>query len=404
MPTRYKRKFKPEKGYIFKIVYRDKEYKEKMANVVIKNRIEPYLDEIFTSWLARNATINFLQTPTFINYYFPEYKNRLLNRDADILVDRKMAKNFARRMMLNEKGIFNTSLQSYIGFLNETIEFKTRNHLITPMKIKGSYPNIKGLRYCPYCLKEEEYFKKEWRLSFYTVCPKHKRFLLNKCPQCKEPVLLTKRKLDIPSFNCWNCGFIYKNAETEKIHANSLAADYLIQALEILENGYFTLNGKWYYSIFYFRILKHIAKLIYQYGYRNWDIFEKEKELHRIEIIPPEKTKGKFLEEIITLKEAFIVFTTAFSILNSSKSFEYYVNLNNIPIYKLNQDLNYLPFWYERIIEKFYRQAYYVTFEEAKNACKWMKKRNIQPSYLGLSRLLGVKLDKRKRPELISLF
>ena len=399
-----KSKFHPEKGLLFKIVYRDKKYREKMSKSIIKNHLKPYPDEIFTSWLARNATINFLQTPTFITYFFPEYKNRLLNRDADVLLSEDMAQNFAKRMLLNKKIIFNTSLQSYAGFLNETIETKTRNHLISPIKIKGTYPNIKGLKYCPYCLKENEYFKKEWRLSFYTVCPKHKCFLLDKCPQCEEPVLLTKRKLDIPSFNCWNCGFIYKNAEVEKIHPNSLSVEYLADALKILKEGYFTFNGKWYYSIFYFRILKHIAKLIYQYGYRSCYTFEKEKELHKINITSQEKIKGKFLEEIITLKESFIVFTAAFSILSSLKNFEYYVNLNNIPIYKLNQDLNYLPFWYEKVIGKFYKQAYYVTFEEAKNACEWMKKRSIQPSYLGLSKLLGVKLDKRKRPELISLF
>ncbi|WP_187647753.1 TniQ family protein [Nitrosophilus labii] len=401
MPT--KSKFHPEKGYLFKIVYRDKKFKEKLAKTVIKNRVKPYPDELFTSWIARNATINFLQTPTFINYYFPEYKNKFLNRDTDIFVDKKIANNFAKRMLLDEKDVFNTSLQSYSGFLNEIIDSKTRNHLITPVKVRGSYPRIKGLRYCPQCLQEQEYFRKEWRLSFYTVCLKHKNFLINECPQCGEPIFLVKRKLDTKSFNCWNCGFIYKEAETEKIHHNSKGIYYLSKATEILYRGYFVYNSKWYYSPFYFRILKHMAKLIYLSGYRNLDILEKEIKLHNVKLKNTRELGGKFLEEIISLKEAFAVFTASISILSSPINLQRFINSNKISYAILKRDLNYIPFWYEKTIWQYKKQAHFVTIEEVKNACSWMKKNGIELSYSSLSRVLGIKIERRKRPELATL-
>lgn len=399
MPMRSK--FHPEKGFLFKVVYRDKEFKEKMAKAVIKNRVEPYPDELFTSWLARNATINYLQTPTFVNCYFPEYKHKLLSTDADVYVDGEIAANFARRMLLKTEDIFKTSLRSYAGYLIETVSPGNRNNLISPVKIRGRYPRLKGLRYCPECLKEKEYLKKEWRLSFYTVCPKHNRFLLDSCPECGEPVFLTKRKLDIDSFNCWNCGFVYKDAESEKLHKGSDGVHYLSKALDILRKGYFTFDGAWYYSIFYFRILKHMARLIYLLGYRNWHVLEKETELHGIKLKRPNEVKGGILEEILSPKEAFAVFTASISILQSPKSLKRFIELNNISYPVLKRDLSYVPFWYERTIWKYRKQLHHVTIEEIKNACLWMRKNGIKPSYSGLSKLIGIILEKRKRPDII---
>ena len=398
MPTRSK--FRPDKGLLFKVVYRDEEFKEKMAKAVIKNRVEPYPNELFTSWLARNATINYLQTPTFVNCYFPEYKHKLLSTDADVYVDREIAANFARRMLLKTEDIFETSLRSYAGYLVETVSSNNRNNLISPVKIRGKYPRLKGLRYCPECLKEKEYFRKEWRLSFYSVCPKHGRFLVDSCPECGEPVFLTKRKLDIESFNCWNCGFVYKEGESEKLHKDSEGAGYLLKAVEILRIGYFKFDSTWYYSIFYFRILKHMARLIYLLGYRNWHVFEKEAKLHGIELKRLNEVKGRMLEEILASKEVFAVFTASISVLQSPKILKRFIELNNISYPVLKRDLSYVPFWYERIIWKFRKQPHYVTIEEIKNACSWMRKNGTEPSYSNLSKLLGIFLEKRKRPEI----
>jgi len=401
---RTRSKFRPERGLLFKVVYKDKEFKEKMAKAIIKNRVEPYPDELFTSWLARNATINYLQTPTFVNCYFPEYKNRLLSRDADVYVDEEIATNFARRMLLKTEDVFKTSLRSYGGYLGETVSPNNRNNLISPVKIRGRYPRLKGLRYCPECLREKEYFRKEWRLSFYAVCPEHGSFLVDSCPECGEPVFLTKRKLDIESFNCWNCGFVYKEAESEKLHEDSEGANHLAKSVEILRNGYFTFGGTWYYSVFYFWILKHIARIIYLLGYRNWDILEKEAELHGIELKRPNEVKGKMIEEILTLKEAFAVFTASISILRFPESLKRFIESNDISYPVLKRDLSYIPFWYENIIWKYRKQPRYVTIEEIENACSWMNKNGIEPSYSSLSRLLGIVLERRKRPELIKLF
>ena len=390
------RSFKPGRGYLFKIGIRNKSFLEKLSKTILKKTLSPYPNELFSSWIARNATANFMQTPTFVNNYFPQYKNKIFNRDTDILIDDNIAETFANRMSFKKELIFSTSLQSYKGYLSENIRIDIRNPLISTCKIRGTYPNLRGLKYCPLCLKEKEFFKKEWRLSFYTICTKHKCFLIDECPQCKEPISIIKRKREIDSFNCWNCGYFFKNSEIEFVHKESQSVNLLQNTIEILNKGYFRINNNYYYSIFYFQILRHISKLIYQHGYRNYALLKKECELHNILITDNKLLKSKFMEETISLKDAFVVFTASIKILTTIENFNSFIKSNNIPIYLLNRDMSYIPFWYKINIEKYYKQPYTPPFEEVKYAVQWMKRNNINPSLKSLSELFGVYLGKRK--------
>jgi len=396
MPTKYSKKFKPERGYLFKAICKDKKYREKISNSTIKNRVKPYPNELFTSWISRNATINFLQTPTFINYYFPEYKNKLLNRDTDIMLDKKMSENFANRMLLKAEDIFQTSLQSYVGYLNETIVSNTRNPLISPVKIKGSYPKIKGLRYCPECLREKDYFRKEWRLSFYTICPKHRCFMLDKCPQCSEPILITKRKLNVESFNCWNCGHIFKNSDAEGLPKKSFTIKYLNNIMDILNKGFFKFEYRLFHSISYFIVLKHITKLIVLREFRNIPIYDRLCNDFDINVRNSSAMKSKFLEETMSLKELFVVYNTASHIMLSRKNMDLFIKTHKIQYSDLKRDMPYIPFWYESIIDNYRKYNYNISNSEIKSAYEWLLKNNIKPTYTNLGKLMGIYLDKRR--------
>jgi len=112
---------------------------------------------------------------------------------------------------------------------------------------------------------------------------------------------------------------------------------------------------------------------------------KKETELHGINLKQANEAKGKILEEIISPKEAFAIFTASISILHSPKSLKLFIESNNISYPILKRDLSYIPFWYEKIIWRYRKQPHYVTIEEIKNACSWMRKNGIKPSYSGLS-------------------
>ena len=406
MPTKYK-KFRPDRNrFLFNIKIQNKDYGRKLAAAKLRNVEPPKEDELFSSWLARNAALNFMQTSTFVNKYFLEYKNKLLNRDMDVLASGEIIENFAKRTGIDPKTLAKTSLKSYSGYLSEAIVDFTRNGLISPIKVRGTYNNLHGLRYCPLCLQEDDYFRKEWRLAFYGVCLKHKTVLLDRCPHCGSALTITKRKRDVPFFNCWNCGFLYREAEAQKVPNHSKSLALLQNAMKILQKGYFRFDGRIYYSIAYFKIVKQIAKLIYQMGYRNCEVLHNEEKRFETSLRPHDKTRGHFLEEIVTLKESIALFSSVFHILSSKRNLERFIVANEIPYNRLIRDLNYndyVPFFYEKIIWKRYGISYSPTHREVKNAIRWMKRNNISINWTNLRRLFGVYLDCRKRPELVGI-
>ena len=398
-------KFKPTKTrFLFNVAIQNKEFKERLYCIPLRNYILPRKNELFSSWLARVSTINFLQTTTFINMHFKEYKNWFTNRDLDILVDKKIIKSFSKRMSLDESVLLKTSLKTYSGYLNEEIIDKTRNNLISPIKRQGTYNNLYGLKYCPHCLKEENYFKKEWRLSFYNICLKHKSILLDRCPKCKEPLTITKRKYDLREFNCYNCGFKFEDAETQSINPNSIALERLNEAMTILKQGWFEFDNRIYYSISYFKVVKQIAKIIFNQGFRKNDTLAKELEYLNIKLPTKELAKGKYLEEVLSVKESLALFTAVFDIVKNSKSLESFIEENDINIYKLMQDMYERPYFYDEIIWKYRKQPYTPTYCEVKSAVKWMRNQGgMNVSWRALSKLFGVYLSKSKRPELEEL-
>jgi len=63
-----------------------------------------------------------------------------------------------------------------------------------------------GLQYCPLCLKEDAYFRIQWRLAWHTCCTRHRVLLLDSCPHCSmpiEPHLLEAQQQSITV--CSNC-------------------------------------------------------------------------------------------------------------------------------------------------------------------------------------------------------
>lgn len=58
-------------------------------------------------------------------------------------------------------------------------------------------------QYCPDCLKEGSYERKVWRSRIVSVCPEHKRVLIDKCPICANRL----RDTAIAEATCTQCGF-----------------------------------------------------------------------------------------------------------------------------------------------------------------------------------------------------
>lgn len=76
---------------------------------------------------------------------------------------------------------------------------------------------------CPQCLSDEGMAQEAWSHALITACPVHQTELLNRCPQCAEPICLTRRVL----MHC-GCGYDYRHAVSKPAPAFSAGLSALL--------------------------------------------------------------------------------------------------------------------------------------------------------------------------------
>lgn len=169
---------------------------------------KPQEDELLSSWLVRVALAHNTRPWSFCNLHFPHLHNIIFSRDLDVWANDDLLAKLSTKSNLPAETLFSMTLQSYHGILQKKILTNTGNNMLSPI-VPRARKNLKhGLRYCPLCLKEDvhPYFRKTWRISFYSVCLTHKMLLLDKCCKCKKPISFYKFKDDAGFTKCWSCG------------------------------------------------------------------------------------------------------------------------------------------------------------------------------------------------------
>jgi hypothetical protein len=74
---------------------------------------------------------------------------------------------------------------------------------------KSPFLKLRYAPICPQCLQEAPFLRGAWHLAFNTACWKHNCQLIDRCPQCKRQLALTRRH---PEY-C-ECGFDLRKSDT----------------------------------------------------------------------------------------------------------------------------------------------------------------------------------------------
>ena len=338
---------------------------------------------------------NFTIPSSFLNLYFGDYKP-VLNGDFDWNRE-DFIKALSQRVGFKEKRIWNLTLRSYEGYLFEAQnKFNSSKPFINPVGFRGGRNRRPGLRFCPYCLREEEYFRKEWRLTFSTACIKHRVFLLDKCPECGEPLTIQKWRTDKFHFHCWKCGFEFRNAEAEEVPKESKGIEVIGMLYEILKKGYFEFEGRAYYSIAYFKVLEHFTKVVYNWQKRSWNLLKIEEESVGVRLSKEEKR----LYYEAPIKVQYILFTVIADVLSSKENLEKFIVDNGLQKTELTRDFQGYPFWYTEFVNKYSKEGYVPTVEEVREAVKYLQKTGVEVNWKNLRTTIGRFLDKRKRKDI----
>lgn len=65
-------------------------------------------------------------------------------------------------------------------------------------------------KFCPACLREADYYRKNWDYYFINICPKHRIYLVDLCPSCNQKI-----KWNRSSVSTCSCGYDIKLFEGE---------------------------------------------------------------------------------------------------------------------------------------------------------------------------------------------
>lgn len=190
---------------------------------MIPIRPKPKEDEILSSWLIRCAIANGSDPEGWGGSIWDEY--RIWTRDFDRSLPKAKATPLCRAARISCSEIASMTFEPLICRITGT-EFlnpKTAWPWVIPTGIRNR-SKFNGLHFCPDCMKEPDpYFRKQWRLSWNTACPVHKRILHLRCPKCHttfSPHLVNYTDTDIGK--CYKCRFDLREIVSEKADGGAI--------------------------------------------------------------------------------------------------------------------------------------------------------------------------------------
>lgn len=226
--------------------------------------IRPHIlpDELFSSWICRIASTYELKPHTLRKLISPD--KPIWTRDTDRQDIDSISTKLSALTAIDKKVILNTSLKSYTGSLSEKVNSDGVSPWLLPLGIYHRNRKHCGLQFCPFCLANDKvpYFRKQWRLAFIIVCPKHRTNLLEKCMSCGEPVNLFQNTTHCNNLiRCFKCHSFYSDF-TSNISSKELCC-YSDLWTKGLDNFWINLRGNQYvYSIGYFKVLRRLVHIL----------------------------------------------------------------------------------------------------------------------------------------------
>jgi hypothetical protein len=145
----------------------------------------PHPDELLSSWMIRLAVNNGWHSHTFFSKVL-NYDKPIWNRDVDKYLKPCLTDCLSKATGIDGNQIRALSLQEYSGSLFCCNATNAYLPWVLPLGIYHRAHLNAGLQICPRCLEEDEqpYYRKYWRVAFYTICHKHRCLLLDRCPYC----------------------------------------------------------------------------------------------------------------------------------------------------------------------------------------------------------------------------
>jgi len=235
--------------------------------------LKPLPDELLSSWLVRLACAHGLKVQTF-SRLLAGSSYQIWNRDIDRNAPQWLLDALCRNTATSAEDGFGTTLKAYEGKLYRSYHESYLLQWILPLQIRRFKRIGYGLQFCPGCLVEDvdPYFRRRWRVAFYTWCSQHNAMLHDRCPSCGASVNFHRRDLGHPHevdggslVQCHACDFDYRDTPlTEPVFYEESARRVFELAVQGLEQP----SRKGMPDLQYLNVLHHLCRMMHV-QYRN---------------------------------------------------------------------------------------------------------------------------------------
>jgi hypothetical protein len=183
---------------------------------------KPKPGESFTSYLSRLAELNHLTTYYDISQLINcSYKTRKREIEENITM---------------KEGDFCVKAHLGIGEFQSLSFFNLQQRFgrtTTPQAISSFLRDSvsTSIKYCPYCLREDNYYRLSWRFNEISSCVHHECSLVEACSSCGKPIPIFSQPFKIGF--CPNCGNDLRISNPNQADVNSIARS---KELEVFVN------------------------------------------------------------------------------------------------------------------------------------------------------------------------
>jgi transcription elongation factor Elf1 len=178
---------------------------------------KPLPNEVLSSWFARVAEANAVKQHTLaamrLGATKPPWSWSLDLKGGEWFLQ-KLCEATGTALANGEK----TTLFDYSGVVFPQRQQGGRVPWVLPTRVPLSNFLTEGIQFCPTCLSEGAlpYFRRQWRLAFFTYCPVHNELMFEACPSCGAPIAYHRHDCSVEIenagsiANCYMCGVDYR--------------------------------------------------------------------------------------------------------------------------------------------------------------------------------------------------
>lgn len=226
---------------------------------------KPLPDELLSSWLVRIAEKNGIKLHTLSQILFGPHSRPWI-RDIDRQGPESILNKLCQVIGVSTDMARETTLSGFEGRIFPKIRWSGQVRWLLPVKGRSTNRVGYGLQFCPDCLASDgkPYFRRRWRLGFYTFCPDHEIMLHDCCHVCGEPIVIHRRDMGVDIelagdlFQCTNCGAdLRKAGKKAPVVFEKAINSFYITMLKSLNK-----NEKTKFNLGFFSVLHQLCKIV----------------------------------------------------------------------------------------------------------------------------------------------